>query len=51
MKYSKVCQEREIVSIIQLWRTFGLLKQEIFYGERFDHFYQLEHAIQNYINF
>ncbi|WP_367114490.1 IS3 family transposase [Staphylococcus gallinarum] len=27
------------------------MKQEIFYGERFDHFYQLEHAIQNYINF
>ncbi|WP_426444021.1 IS3 family transposase [Staphylococcus xylosus] len=30
---------------------FGLLKQEMFYGERFDHFYQLEQAIQNYIIF
>lgn len=30
---------------------FGLLKQEMFYGEKFDHFYQLEQAIQNYIIF
>lgn len=30
---------------------FGLLKQEMFYGERFDHFYQLEQANQNYIIF
>ncbi|RIO24603.1 hypothetical protein BUZ83_02160 [Staphylococcus saprophyticus] len=30
---------------------FGLLKQEMFYGKKFDHFYQLELAIQNYIIF
>ncbi|QKQ08052.1 IS3 family transposase [Staphylococcus saprophyticus] len=27
------------------------MKQEMFYGKKFDHFYQLELAIQNYIIF
>ncbi|WP_411848192.1 IS3 family transposase [Staphylococcus xylosus] len=30
---------------------FGLLKQEMFYREGFDHFYQLEQANQNYMIF
>lgn len=30
---------------------FGLLKQEMYNGESFDQFYQLEKAIQNYMIF
>ena len=32
-------------------KFFGLLKQEMYYGESFDYFYQLEQSIQNYMIF
>ena len=47
----KVCLEKEIVWIMQLWKTFFRLKVEMFYVKRFESVNTFIDELKNYIDY